>query len=636
MRLICSTSLDDTDERVIRESRPNADAVDKAITEEIRAALRDPTSLPVVELLATMATVGALDVRVAYKTDQRGIFHTKVGIFRDDDGDAISFEGSANETFMAWSHNEERFKTFRTWVSGGREQVADDQQYFDDLWDCRRPTIIVRPLPDVARSILKQHAHPDPQVAVEKVRTLVNSRARGHRGRRNAPKKLQDHQLAALAAWRTTRSGIIDHVTGGGKTITALACVREWFASFPKGSVLIVVPSILLMNQWQDEIRSELGSLSPHILQAGGSAPRQRWQEHLRGFLIEMNSNRPRVVIATMDTAAKERFRNLAAIGHTTLMIVDEVHKVGSSSRRKVLDSAPGGRLGLSATPARFGDPEGTDTIFDFFGSILPPKFEILDAQKTNPPRLVSYTYEIGVVALNAQEHERYRQLTQRIGALASELRSKESQAIREQHRLTILARARVLKSAAAKVSHGTRVLSDNYQQGQRWLVYCDNTKQLEAIAQALATAGIRSTRYLAEMNSSKPDTIERFERLGGVLLSIRCLDEGIDIPTISHALILASSLNPREHLQRRGRVLRSSPGKSSAKIYDTLVGIDEDGESVRVFSHEIDRARSFASDARNQRSVLWHLNMLSAEDDPEWIDVEPTETEDMEDRDDG
>ena len=235
MRLICSTSLDETDERVIKESSPSAGAIDKAITEEIRGALRDPTSLPVVELLATMVTVGALDLRVAFKTDERGIFHTKVGIFRDDDGDAISFEGSANETFMAWSHNEERFKAFRTWEPGGSEQVEDDQRYFDELWDGRRPTITVKSLPDVARSILKQHAHPDPQVAVEKVRTLVNSRGSGHRARSSAPKKLQDHQLTALAAWRAKRLGIIDHVTGGGKTITALACVREWFASFSEG-----------------------------------------------------------------------------------------------------------------------------------------------------------------------------------------------------------------------------------------------------------------------------------------------------------------------------------------------------------------------------------------------------------------
>ena len=355
------------------------------------------------------------------------------------------------------------------------------------------------------------------------------------------------------------------------------------------------------------------------------------WQEHLHGFLIEMNSNRPRIVVATMDTAAKESFINLAAVGDTTLMIVDEVHNVGSPSRRKILDLVPGGRLGLSATPARFGDPEGTTAIFEFFGNILPPKFDISDAQKTNPPRLVAYTYQFGVIALSGHEHQEYRQLSRRIGQLASKLRSEDSSRTREQHKLTILARARIVKSAEAKVEHGRNVIVDNYQQGQRWLVYCDNTKQLDAIAEELANVGIKSTRYLADMSSSKPETIERFEQLGGVLLSIRCLDEGIDIPSISHTLILASSLNPREHLQRRGRALRSSPGKSSAKIYDTLVGIDVDGEEIRVFSHEIDRARSFASDARNRRNALWHLNTLLAEADPEWSDVEAADPEDME-----
>ena len=226
MRLICSPNLDETDERVIRDSLTSIDQIDKTIVEEIRASLRDPALLPIIELLATMVRIGALDIRIAYKADARGIFHTKVGIFHDDDGDAVSFDGSANETYMAWTHNEERFKTFCTWISGGRDQVEVDQRYFDELWEGRRASLVVRPLPEVAKSILAQHANPDPQAAVEKVRSLTRS---SRRTVRHSPKQLQDHQVAVLTAWRETKSGIIDHVTGGGKTITALACIREWF-----------------------------------------------------------------------------------------------------------------------------------------------------------------------------------------------------------------------------------------------------------------------------------------------------------------------------------------------------------------------------------------------------------------------
>jgi superfamily II DNA or RNA helicase len=131
---------------------------------------------------------------------------------------------------------------------------------------------------------------------------------------------------------------------------------------------------------------------------------------------------------------------------------------------------------------------------------------------------------------------------------------------------------------------------------------------------------------YTSEMSFSKPDTLLRFERLGGLLLSIRCLDEGIDIPLVSHALILASSTNPREHIQRRGRVLRTCPGKSRATIIDTLVGPNAD-EPDLIFLKDIARATAFAQDATNRRHALWRLDNLrkfpDIDDAIVWGDVE-------------
>ena len=628
MRLICSTSLDETDERVIRASTLTAENIDQTIADEIRASLRDPTTLPIVELLATMVKVGALDVRVAYKTDARGVFHTKVGIFHDDDGDAVSFDGSVNETFMAWTHNEERFKTFCTWTPGGREQVNNDQRYFNELWDGRRVSLLVRPLPDVARSILEQHANPDPQAALEKVRSLTRSRIRRLR---HPPKQLQDHQVAVLATWREAKSGIIDHVTGGGKTITALACIREWFSSVPRASVLIVVPSDLLTVQWRDEIRSELVALDARILHAGGSRSDQRWSEHLREQLREMDSSRPRIVIATMDTGATSRFLDRAPVGDHTLMIVDEVHKVGAPSRRRILELNSGGRLGLSATPERFGDPEGTELIFGFFGEVLEPRFSIADALRSTPRRLVPYTYDFGTVSLEPLEASEYRRLTRSIAALAARVREEGDSNGREMLRRMRIKRARIVKGAHGKVEYAAQLLEEQFRDGHRWLVYCDTTSQLNSLAERLAALRISTTRYLSTMDSSKQDTLDRFERFGGVLLSIRCLDEGIDIPVVSHALILASSLNPREHIQRRGRVLRSAPQKVEAEIHDTLVGIEGD-DGVRAFDHEVARARSFALDARNSRLILWRLDKLAREADPAWEDFEVDDTESRED----
>lgn len=618
MRLICSTSLDHVDETAIRSSHVDPTKIDKAMSSDIRDALRDPTSLPVVELLATIIKTGQLDIRIAYKADERGIFHTKVGIFEDAYEDAISFEGSPNETFMAWSHNEERFKTFKSWLPGGSEQVNDDRSYFNELWEGMRPSILVRNLSDVAKADLERHANPDPQAAIEKVRTLTRSLLVTKR----IPKRLQDHQLDVLNAWRINNSGIIDHVTGGGKTITALACVREWFASVRHGSVLIFVPSILLAKQWEKEIRLELESLNPRVLQVSSQSS-QSWPGHLRDFLRPADSHRPRIVIATMDTAVKQIFLDRAAIGSNTLMIADEVHRIGSPSRRKILDLEPGGRLGLSATPDRYRDPEGTNAIYRFFGDVLEPSFSIADAQRTIPPRLVEYTYHIGVVVLEPDEVEEYRRLTNRIGMLINQERDGTyDNASNNLHRV-LIKRARILKNASAKVDYGVTYLSQRFESGDKWLVYCDNTRQVDSISERLEELTLPVTRYLASMNSSKVETLDRFEHLGGILLSIRCLDEGIDIPSVSHALILASSLNPREYLQRRGRVLRSSSGKVKAEIHDALVGIKNSDDRICVFNNEIERAKIFANDAQNGRHILWKIDAIDVVASTKWVNIE-------------
>lgn len=623
MRLVCSPSLDDADEATIRRLGVTSEAVEKSLTRDIELSLENPDSLPVVEFLATLISVGALDIRIAYKADERGIFHPKVGVFHDG-VDAVSFEGSANETYMAWEHNEERFKAFCTWRGQG-ELVAADQRYFDDLWDGERASLVVKPLPSIPLRLLQQHALPDPEAAIERVRV-----ARRRRARPSGPiRRLQDHQLAVKHNWWPHQRGIVNHVTGGGKTLTALAIVREWFERKPYGSAVIVVPSDLLSKQWTRELEAELGDLNLRFLHVGGELSSSDWREYVPDFTREAPVRGRRVIVATMDSAANTSFLERASFGAQTLLVVDEVHKVGSPRRSSLLSLEAGGRLGLSATPERFEDPDGTARIFDYFGPTLPPPFTIRQAQQSIPPRLVQYVYRPAIVYLNAIELERHSALTKQIATLSARLRAGDASASADRLRQVLLDRARVLKSAGSKPAHGAAVIADEYQSGERWLVYCDDNAQLAALRSLLRDRGIEPMIYTSDMIFSKPDTLVRFERVGGILLSIRCLDEGIDIPLVSHALILASSINPREHLQRRGRVLRCATGKTRATIHDVLVGPTED-EPERVFVQDLNRARSFADDAQNRRQASWRLDSLQPYPGPSsaeaWGDVEDDE----------
>jgi superfamily II DNA or RNA helicase len=172
---------------------------------------------------------------------------------------------------------------------------------------------------------------------------------------------------------------------------------------------------------------------------------------------------------------------------------------------------------------------------------------------------------------------------------------------------MLLILRARIARGAAAKAPTAARVVHENARPGEHWLVYCDDINQLELVRAEIAHFGIASMPYYADMASDRPATLDRFSREGGVLVSIKCLDEGVDIPVVSHALIVASSRNPREFIQRRGRVLRTHPGKSFAVVHDLVVEPpDPASDDFRsLVLGELARAHEFATHALNPSAAL-------------------------------
>jgi superfamily II DNA or RNA helicase len=176
---------------------------------------------------------------------------------------------------------------------------------------------------------------------------------------------------------------------------------------------------------------------------------------------------------------------------------------------------------------------------------------------------------------------------------------------------MLVFKRAKIIKQAHSKVSLAREVLRSNFKEGDRWLVYCDDVNQIEQIETAIQNEGITILKYFDAMSGDKRETLDYFSEKGGILLAIKCLDEGIDIPSATHALILASSQNPREYIQRRGRVLRSSPdtGKYKAEIYD-VVTLNED--EIPVMENELNRMWAFAQDADNSMVTIQLEEMRS------------------------
>lgn len=618
VRLICSPDLTDQDMDAIRQGEDTTRVIDNKLIRELRHLAQHPDNAVGLQFLSTLLSIGTLQIKIAYRPGSPGIFHDKIGVFRSQDSSAVAFMGSSNESQAAilseWNH--ESFAAFTSWQSSAdAERVTQMAEYFSELWTNGETGLTVAPLGDIPRKEIEKHRHREGiQAAAEELRSKLKESNPATPKNRWEPRTLMNHQSSVVRDWEEHGfAGIVKHATGAGKTLTGLEIIRRWVST--GRPALVLVPSNLLLSQWAGEIERELTDIQPNILYVGGSKASRNWSRDLPDFTRKANYLGPRIVLATMQTASTERFQHNVLSGSHLLLVADEVHRVGSTKHRSVLNLQSGGRLGLSATPERYGDVEGTSAIFDYFGPVLSPAFGIPDAIKCG--RLVPYDYHVHLVALSLDEQRRWDQLTNRIKAYYARLSDNGVGGKRqtEEYRMLLIKRASILKRAEGKVQLAVETIRQEYKKGDRWLVYCDNSAQLSLVLAGIRSIGVDAYEYRSDMAGSRPDTLDFFERVGGILVAIRCLDEGVDLPAVDRALILASSSNPREFIQRRGRVLRRSPGKYFAVIHDALV-IPNEGDSEGVDTKpilvvEIARAAEFAAYAQN-RAVGHHLNELA------------------------
>ena len=266
MRLICSPELTEEDIRALQEGYERREKVGEVLSGVIEQAVEDPLGRPVVEFLATLIAVGCLDVRVAFRPDARGMFHDKVGIFRDRQGHAVSFTGSSNETLSAWDPegNHESFDVFRSWSAEGA-RVAQHAEYFERLWNGLEPGVETVDFPQVARGRLLAISNPEGVRGSAREGKAIAGQAWGRRPSRTS--------LAAIEEWRRQGGrGILEHATGSGKTITAITAMREWLET--GRPALVLVPSELLLDQWYAEVRAELEEVGARVL-AGWVGPQR-------------------------------------------------------------------------------------------------------------------------------------------------------------------------------------------------------------------------------------------------------------------------------------------------------------------------------------------------------------------------
>lgn len=590
MRLVCSPALTLEDFQAMKDAEEIGRRAQETVREDLERLLANPAAVSATKLLATLIANGIIDVRIAFADRPSGLFHDKLGIFEDEKGRRVSFRGSANETWRAWGFNHESFDVSCSWRN--EQELLRTREHadsFQDIWRGREPGVLIAHLDEVTREQLVDIADADLDHALEEVRL--------HQGRkldRTKGRPLMEHQRLVLEDWEAHKhKGIVNFATGAGKTLAAIEGVKRWTDA--GGSAVVLVPGRDLHAQWIREIETELSEAQ--ILPAGAGSAKADWMQMLPIFTAPGNSaDHRRIVVATMATFASDDFQRRLRSGNHLLIVADEMHRAGSKKMLPVLEQTPtGGTLGLSATFRRQFDSDGTDRLVDFFGEVLSPVIGLAEALMLG--LLVPYDYRLHEVTLGDDEQEQYDSLTKRIGQLVSQGESVGDPDGALQ--MLLIRRARVLKQARSKIPTAIDILRAEYQAGDRWLVYCDDKAQLNAVIQECLANDLPALAFYSGMESDRDTVIRSLGELGGIVVAIRCLDEGIDIPVTDHALILASSTVEREYVQRRGRVLRRSPAtdKVSAEVHD-LILVDQIGGALT--KSEATRALEFVRLARN------------------------------------
>ncbi|MEJ1935202.1 DNA phosphorothioation system restriction enzyme [Nostoc sp. NIES-2111] len=408
--------------------------------------------------------------------------------------------------------------------------------------------------------------------------------------------QLRQYQRQAMTNWFANNGrGTLKMATGSGKTITALAIACELYQQINLQVLLVVCPYRHLVAQWAREC--EKFNLQPIL----AFENLRSWQSQLSTQLYNLRSGSQSfvTVITTNSTLIGDGFQSqLKYFPAKTFIVGDEAHNLGAPKLEESLPRRVGLRLALSATPERYFDDDGTQSLFDYFGPVLQPEFTLRDAIAQGA--LVHYLYYPILVELTEAESIAYLKLTKRIGRslLYKEKNNGESPNFEDNEDLKplLMQRARLIGAAQNKLK-ALRQLMATRRETTHTLFYCSDGSleigqrsslhQLKAVAKILGgELGYKISTYTAQTSLQEREILRRQFENGELqgLVAIRCLDEGVDIPAIQTAVILSSSGNPRQFIQRRGRVLRPHPNKKRAAIYDMIVlPPDLDRETIEV-----------------------------------------------------
>lgn len=642
--MVASPYLSDEDIEAIKQGYEHRDRIiENALLKQINDEPTEYFSMERLNLLASLIADGVFDIRIAYTENKSGIgmYHEKMGIIEDVEGNIVAFSGSNNESATAMSINYETMDVFKGWGgSSEKERVDLKVKAFESIWNDTEPNVKVLKFESINDALIKKYRRKKPNFDIDKEeypQVLCQGTEPLHLDKNDivAPRlpndfDLRDYQKDAIAKWTENGyRGIFDMATGTGKTYTGLGAATKLSEFLNDHLALIIVcPYQHLVEQWVEDIK--LFGMKPVV---GYSASSQRnWKKQLEAAVRDQKLHVKKreffCFITTNATFSSEFVQTqLNKIKSDILLMVDEAHNFGAESLRKLLLPKYNYRLALSATLDRHGDPEGTQALIDYFGEKC---IEYSLEKAIEEKKLTPYKYYPIVVSLSEDEREIYDNLTIQIGKCIIKSKSGKRK-LSEKGKKLALQRARLVAGAIAKTEALEEYIQP-YVDDRHILVYCGATTVLDSnqesmevdddeIRQIDLVTDVLGNKFNMKVSqfTSKEDVEERnvlkHEFADGnnlqALIAIKCLDEGVNIPKIKVAFILASTTNPKEYIQRRGRVLRLAEGKEYAEIYDFITlprPLDEVPNlteeqmkrELTLVKNELCRAEEFARIAMN------------------------------------
>ncbi len=596
IKLITSVELTDDDSNAIEEGLSKLEVCRNRIATIIETEFNENIGNGVLKL-AKLLEIGRLEIKIAVPNGGRGIYHEKVGLFFDKEDNYIAFSGSANESTNAFENNYECIEVYTSW--GDPSRARKKKIHFETLWNETNNDCLIFDFSEALKlEIIRKVNDAHPHTTFD---DFLNNETNKKKNIPTLPPwlKLRDYQKEAINKWiKNDGHGLWAMATGSGKTITSLAGATHLLNSLPNGYVplVVVVPYMHLVEQWASEGRN----FNIDFIKCNSDYA--HWENEINHALTNSIHDQKVLIpiLTTTGTYKTPRFQKQIAKLDNILLIVDEAHNFGSKDIRKHYITNTRFRLGLSATPKRHMDDEGSQAILDYFGDVI-YTYDLKDAIRDG--NLTPYYYYPIFVNLTVDEEEEYYELSMKISkqvAMGMDIDDPQSSL-----KILLMKRAKIIATASNKIEALKNLLiEEDLVDSKHNLFYTaakierdDDGYELRMVnkmVNLLRDMGMQVDKFTADENKDQRKyLIDKLSNnyIDG-LVAIRCLDEGVDIPCVERAFILSSSSNPKEFIQRRGRVLRQSKetGKKFAYIYDFIVIPNPDNADVDQATLKMER----------------------------------------------